>query len=90
MIKLAQAGVTAVLKDPGSATFGSNYVAARSPTGSINICGVVNAKNSFGGYVGASPFIAEIRDGKVVDAHAAGGSSAEFLVMVCRDRGVPI
>jgi len=32
------------------------------------VCGTVNAKNSFGGYVGAQPFYAAIRAGRLVNA----------------------
>ncbi|MDZ5458019.1 hypothetical protein, partial [Azohydromonas lata] len=40
-----------ILKDPESARF---YEVRRFPNG--NACGFVNAKNSFGGYVGKQPF----------------------------------
>lgn len=44
--------LVARLKDPGSAEFGSVW------TDGGNACGWVNAKNSFGGYVGIQRFIA--------------------------------
>lgn len=47
----AQAGVKAILSDPESAQFTG---LASGPDG--NVCGLVNAKNRMGGYVGATPF----------------------------------
>lgn len=48
----AKAAVTAKLKDPQSAVFSD----VRVSTDPNVICGRVNAKNSFGGYVGAKEF----------------------------------
>jgi hypothetical protein len=45
------------LKDPDSARFGATFRAAESG-GQTLVCGYVNAKNSYGGYVGEKPFIA--------------------------------
>lgn len=41
------------LKDPGSAQFRSLEI---SPTLPSNVCGEINAKNSYGAYVGFQPF----------------------------------
>ena len=59
----AKAAIARKMKDPESARF-AGVVA--SPKGST-VCGWVNAKNSFGGYVGYKPFyvmgrFAEVRD----------------------------
>src|SRR5690348_462087 len=54
-IATVHAGVAKSLKDPESARFG-DIVAGKSSKGSIIACGYVNAKNSFGGYVGEKPF----------------------------------
>jgi hypothetical protein len=51
-IAAAHASVRRLLKDPDSARFESSYIAH---TGAV--CGLVNAKNSYGGYAGASRFI---------------------------------
>lgn len=46
------------LKDPSSAEF-SQLDLKKTTDGSISVlCGMVNAKNSFGGYAGAKPFTA--------------------------------
>lgn len=51
-----QEAVKANLRDPGSAKFSDVVVVRKS--GSIAVCGAVNAKNGFGGYSGASRFMA--------------------------------
>ncbi|ESY88350.1 hypothetical protein X739_00755 [Mesorhizobium sp. LNHC220B00] len=48
--------VTESLKDPGSATFGS-VSASITDRGVVTVCGMVNSKNSYGGYAGQTPFI---------------------------------
>jgi hypothetical protein len=50
-----EAGLRKGLKDPDSAKFGFMN-AARADSGLIAVCGWMNAKNSFGGYVGEQPF----------------------------------
>lgn len=55
-IATVHSGVTNSLKDPESARFGNGLVAGRSSKGVITVCGYVNAKNSFGGYTGMTPF----------------------------------
>jgi len=56
---MVQEAVRAQLKDPYSAMFGSNRVIARVRNGNQEfvICGYVNSKNSFGGYVGMQPYV---------------------------------
>jgi hypothetical protein len=47
-IKSVQAGIRAILPEPAAATFGSNYRAGVSATGSIAVCGFVNGKRFVG------------------------------------------
>jgi hypothetical protein len=89
-VKTVQAGVQNRLKDPESARFEPKVLAARKSNGDIAACRMVNAKNSYGGYVGMSPFIATLRDGKVIDSATASGRDAEFVLILCRQEGVPI
>lgn len=63
-IAAVQASVKYDLKDAPSAQF-REIRAARSDNGKVAICGSVNSKNSYGGYVGFSPFLASMQDGKV-------------------------
>jgi hypothetical protein len=50
-IEEAKAAITKRLKDPESARFSDIVVKGN------NVCGLVNAKNSMGGYVGPRPFV---------------------------------
>ena len=52
----AQMAVQAQLRDPGSAQF-RDVVVVRQDS-STAVCGEVNAKNGFGGYIGYSSFVA--------------------------------
>ena len=54
-IRDAEAAVTQLLQDPGSATFGEDHFVA---LGGELICGTVNAKNGFGGYTGQTMWMA--------------------------------
>jgi len=55
----ATASVRELLKDPDSATFSGLYGAKRiDGEGPLVVCGYVNAKNSYGGYVGKKRFFA--------------------------------
>lgn len=89
-VKTIQDGVRASLKDPDSAKFSGAILAAKRLNGDIDACGTINAKNSYGGYVGAGPFFAKFRDGKVVDSATASGTDAKFLIQICRESGVPL
>ena len=50
----AEAAVSRNLLDPSSARFSEVRIVA-GPGGTSLVCGMVNAKNKFGGYVGAQP-----------------------------------
>lgn len=54
-VKVVQDTLRKDMKDPTSAMFGS-MVAGRLSSGGVAVCGLVNAKNGFGGYTGAEPF----------------------------------
>ena len=55
LMLIHQEKIKARLRDPESARFTDVVVSRRS--GSPVVCGYVNAKNGFGGYVGKEPFI---------------------------------
>jgi hypothetical protein len=65
-IEAAKAAITASLKDPGSAMF--RYVKLKKFGDGEVVCGEVNAKNSYGGYVGFKRFVAGITDAKIETA----------------------
>lgn len=89
-VSVIQNGVRGFLKDPASAIFSGTPLAARAPNGEITACGMVNAKNSYGGYTGAGPYIAKVRGGVVVDMAASSGRDASILLQMCRQSGVPV
>ncbi len=53
---LARAAVLRVLNDPYSAKFEAFNV-RKNDKGLVVVCGLVNAKNGFGAYVGSTPFV---------------------------------
>ncbi len=82
------------LKDPGSAMFKwAPAFMPLLPDGVVVYCGLINAKNSYGGYTGFTPYIASLifRSRKV--AHAAlidasvGGTHAEANLLMCEKSG---
>ena len=74
--------VLQMLKDPNSAMFG-RHVAFDTvdPNGTrmTVVCGLVNARNSFGGYVGMTPFLVHGFEGSYV-----GRSIGDYAGTVCR------
>lgn len=54
-------GAAKDLKDPYSAML-ERVQATRDPGGVITVCGMINAKNAFGAYVGAKPFVGGLAD----------------------------
>lgn len=91
--RAVEAGVLKSLKDPESARFGE-IAAARTPDGAIYVCGFVNARNSFGGYSGSSPFIgllATVAQATIfTPAAIESGRSASIVLEMCREKGARI
>lgn len=86
LAKLKEA-VRSSLKDPDSARF-RGVSAYRQDDGKIGVCGFVNAKNSFGGYVGDRPFIASLIDGAFPMPVIASESNHAAFVALCREYGM--
>lgn len=83
-------GVKKRLKDPGSARFTLPFRASEANNGVTTVCGLVNAKNSFGGYTGSAPFVGILLDSKNPAGFAAiavGGtpSQQKITYQVCAD-----
>lgn len=86
------------LKDPNSAVFEIMLGSKIDSTDSIFVCGVVNAKNSFGGYAGRTPYYTLLRTG--TNAHGQrvsygsittiGSTQTDLAVVVsmCRDHNI--
>lgn len=89
--KVVQDSVRQELKDPQSATFKMLPINEDGAPGTY--CGMVNAKNSFGGYVGDTPFMATVtrRAGEVVSSFAMLPDSSQFgrtiLLDMCAKKG---
>jgi hypothetical protein len=80
------------LKDPDSARF-DGFQGGRDDNGFILVCGWVNAKNSYGGYMGRQPFdgIMIVEGEKIVFVPSSvGGSDPEIsaTLEVCRQQGI--
>jgi hypothetical protein len=77
------------LKDPESARFGR--MSASNADGVVTVCGWVNAKNSYGGYTGMSPFNGVLSSKpKTFFLVGLGSSSSEHsaILEVCRQAGI--
>lgn len=84
-LRIIKAAIAENLKDPESARF-RNIERVDRPDGSIDgmYCGEVNAKNSYGGYIGYLPFMIAILGGQpFVLAQAGDGDEAEGIRNVC-------
>jgi hypothetical protein len=87
-----QKAVRASLKDPESARFGS-IGATKSDKGVITACGMVNAKNSFGGYTGEKEFVGLVLEPHtdfVVQTIASDTDSTELTNGICSRIGVEL
>lgn len=56
-VKQAKMTIAQTLKDPGSATFSKLKYLENPERRSQALCGDMNAKNSYGGFVGSKPFL---------------------------------
>jgi hypothetical protein len=80
-IELNQDRIKARLKDSGSAQFRNAFVS--NAIGSPIVCGEVNGKNSFGGYIGFQRFISGGAI-QVLEADMAVGEMDKTWSQVCR------
>lgn len=78
----AEEVIRSLLKDPEAATFGAEYVRdIKAPV----VCGYVNAKNGFGGYSGATPFVV-IGEGGVIEDDSNARRFARGWNKACVDK----
>lgn len=88
-----ESGVKAKLKDPNSAMFGRMAGALNPDDGLIYVCGYVNSRNSFGGYVGDTLFYGAMTTSPLYFAalHFGGNTDDhEIAVTLCTRHGVPL
>jgi hypothetical protein len=87
-----KAAVTYDLKDPDSAKFRPMVAGVAVGGTSIMVCGEVNSKNSFGGYVGFTSYLVQADSSREGEARMVsyGASTMEELTILktCRDLGV--
>ena len=85
-------GVRAVMKDPGSALFRSEFHAAQEASGLVTVCGFVNGKNAFGGYTGDKPFVGAFSTPAAFQTLKIGGADIETKVVLdyCRAKAIPV
>jgi hypothetical protein len=87
-----EAAVRDQLKDPFSAKFGSMQ-ANQGEKGIVTVCGWVNAKNSFGAFIGQLPFFAGYvsSTGKsFIIKLASGEDDARLVAVECINNGTPL
>lgn len=86
-------GVRRSLKDPMSAMFG-DVAAATREDGFITVCGGINARNSFGGYVGMQPYFGLLSTEPVpffsVASMGGPGYATEATSMMCGAAGLKV
>lgn len=75
VIKSTEQRIAYGLRDPDSAQF--REVALVVYKGQAVVCGQVNGKNAYGGYVGFKPFIGGPAFGRVLDDLTSGPGSAD-------------
>jgi hypothetical protein len=80
--------ISAMLRDPASAQFGPLVAVSQSSSQTL-VCGTVNAKNGFGGYVGDTPFIGTLYDdGNFFVKELSGDpDKGANIVALCRQQG---
>lgn len=94
-VKIIKKSVSDQLKDPESARFGKIVAGtSASRNASITVCGIVNAKNGFGGYAGKKPFLGllMIRESKAIGFNviSMGGDESNISARetVCSNQGL--
>jgi hypothetical protein len=83
-------GIKEGLKDGDSAKFGP-FSASIDSSGHISVCGLVNAKNGFGGYIGYSPYLGGFTGDKFLLAGVGGTErSTDVIRSSCREFGLMV
>jgi hypothetical protein len=85
------AEVRSRLKDPDSAMF-RDVRAVRKGDSPARVCGYVNSRNAFGGYVGFVPFVALQTGPNNFEVPAIGDDSFGLseVQLRCREYGIPL
>ena len=83
-IKLVQQGITPLLKEPQSATFGESYRGGLGPDGKVAVCGFVNGKRFVGMFAKPEGGAVECLPIKV----AIGEEDQDAVRQYCRANGI--
>lgn len=88
--EIVRVGVRDALKDPMSAQF-AELLGGVNTKGVVTVCGHVNAKNSYGGYAGASPFLG-VLDEHFFTVAVIGGAktSSQAVYTLCERLGLKL
>ncbi|QYG09817.1 hypothetical protein [Janthinobacterium sp. PAMC25594] len=84
-VKEAKYKLTSDLKDPVSAQLTELLYVKDSSSKSEFLCGMVNAKNSYGGYIGAKPFYVQKFENPI-----SGNSQNQFLTWIAGQEEVSV
>lgn len=85
-----QSAIRSRLKDPESARFGS-MSAVVDGSKKVHVCGYVNSKNSFGGYVGDELFYGVFNGSRFdmeMKAQAGNDLTSRIVVRTCSEHGI--
>lgn len=93
--KVISGYLAADLKDPASASFSWAWILPPiDPNGAVTYCGAINARNSFGGFVGRSPYLSLVgfKNGEVESAYLTGIASdgstkSQAYLIMCERAG---
>jgi len=86
----AKAAIAEKLRDPESARF-IKMQAGRHENGNVQICGLYNAKNGFGGYDGYQPFAVRLRPtGELVSVMSGLDGGGLLIQMKCQSHGMQL
>lgn len=82
--------IKAVLKDPDSAVFGKASAGVNA-AGKVLVCGLVNARNGFGGFTGFKPFSGAFENGSFTVFNLPNlASDVSVQVDICNAQGIPL
>ena len=84
LINEAKAAISHDLKDPSSAQFRNIWIAYEAEIDKSTVCGEVNAKNSFGAYVGFAQFAYRVKTLKGIK-NGSDGYQSTMVDLFCSE-----
>lgn len=80
----AKHAISEKMREPEATRFKPEYSAYSLSNGDVVVCGTVNGKNAYGGYVGYRPFYIRFRNEAVQSVHFSD-DVVGFVTKVCSD-----